>query len=1627
MKTIRSNAILLLASLLLMPFISRAADIDIYSGLTGAAGVPNILIVFDNAANFSSSAAAGAGTCTLTNTATGVTATNSLAGTVGGIEQCGFYEVLSSLPVNSDGSAKVNIGFMVYNASNITDYQGANCQGANGGCLVYPLTAMSGTTRTNLLNWITTWKTSNSGPGTYWIKASGESTAATMQEGWAYYAGQTGLSGRSYAGIQPPAGCQKNFLIFIGNSYSSAGSPGDGGSANPATALTAAYGTNPMPTPTPILGSLNTSCGSFSFPSGNSHVTGGYYADEWSRFMRSTDIFSASSGNQSITTYTIGVLGSSCQASYAATLTSMANNGGGKYFATTDDNSIVQAILTILNEVQAVNSVFAAATLPVSVNAQGTYLNQIYMGMFRPDAQGNPRWVGNLKQYQFQFDLNKNLYLADATGQPAISSGGTGFITPGAASFWTCTTTSHASTLAGPNAPYSTYASLPNCASDPANGFWLNNTDYLSSTTGKAFDMQDGEVVEKGGASQQSRLALLNVNYTTSPSAPRKLYTWCPNDPNNLSGTCVADLSDASNAFTTTNANITSAALGSGLNLAVSTITRSGNVATATTAGTHGLSIGNTVTISGATPSDYNGLVTITAIPASNKFSYAVPEYPPTSATTTPVGTSGGYVAMPASALGQSLSSLTRTAAGTATNATVTGVTSTANGFATGNSVTIAGASPANYNLTQNITVINSTTFSYPIAINPTPAPIGSYVVSLYNPPSVSIASASCASSTKVVTVNTSLAHALKSGDQVNISGDTQTPSSKQMNGTYTNVTVTSATQFTYQAAACPGTPPTSNTKVQGGPASPLAVTTMTRNETTVGTATATATIGTTNQFANGDLINISLASGTQLANETAYVVTAATISCATNPCGTTFTFSIQTTPATQPSGTMTAAVAGSSYPVTSLTRSGTTGTAVVSGTTFAAGSSIAIMTEPGNTLAAHEGDYLGTWTITCVGASPCSTFTYGPINLTPVSPATGSMSASNPGLTPDRTSLINWVRGEDNYGDELSLCPPGTAAGSGNCPTPAVTVRPSLHGDTLHSRPITINYGGSTGVVVFYGTNDGVYRAINGNQSTAIGSVNAGGELWGFIAPDFYNKLNRQRTNSPALLLPSTPSGIIPTPSPKDYFFDGPTGVYQTKDTNGNITKAIIYVGTRRGGHFLYAIDVTNPLTPSVLWRISDSTPGFEELGQIWSLPQAAKVAGYTNPVLFFGAGYDDGAEDAEPPTADHAGRGIFVVDALTGTLIWSAGPRFNNVWTDYYWYRSASHSPSSCTGTTTQASCQVDAMNYSIPADITLVDRDSNGTVDRLYAVDVGGNVWRVDLEPAAGTTPNFWQVTQLAQLGCSWGTACNYLAQFGSPYASNPGNPWTTSPPVAVTTPGTPRKFFFPAEIITSVNGSSYDAVYIGSGDREHPLYSHQAYGVINRMYMIKDFNIGNDSITQLYSTYEGNLDDCSGTSANPNTCSTSTTGATSPLPYCQLSVPQQHSGYYVTLNPGEKVVNAPLAVTGSIFFGTNQPTAPNASSCTTNLGVARGYSLDPLCASTSSIVYDGGGMPPSAVAGIVQIGNAQALFCIGCGGQATPSGQATPTGSSDCKSAECGSRLRPTIPGVRHRTYWYIEGK
>jgi type IV pilus assembly protein PilY1 len=56
-------------------------------------------------------------------------------------------------------------------------------------------------------------------------------------------------------------------------------------------------------------------------------------------------------------------------------------------------------------------------------------------------------------------------------------------------------------------------------------------------------------------------------------------------------------------------------------------------------------------------------------------------------------------------------------------------------------------------------------------------------------------------------------------------------------------------------------------------------------------------------------------------------------------------------------------------------------------------------------------------------------------------------LGTTDPNYPNERADLINWVRGTDNKGDELG--PGGTT-----------TIRPSVHGDVLHSRPAVVDFG---------------------------------------------------------------------------------------------------------------------------------------------------------------------------------------------------------------------------------------------------------------------------------------------------------------------------------------------------------------------------------------------------------------------------------------------------------------------------------------------------------------------------------------------------------------------------------------
>ena len=200
--------------------------------------------------------------------------------------------------------------------------------------------------------------------------------------------------------------------------------------------------------------------------------------------------------------------------------------------------------------------------------------------------------------------------------------------------------------------------------------------------------------------------------------------------------------------------------------------------------------------------------------------------------------------------------------------------------------------------------------------------------------------------------------------------------------------------------------------------------------------------------------------------------------------------------------------------------------------------------------------------------------------------------------------------------------------------------------------------------------------------------------------------------------------------------------------------------------------------------------------VGQTWSAPAVARVNvnrtwPSSNPdkmVLVFGGGYDI-AQDTVGYVADTVGNHVFMVDAITGTLIWRAGPTSD----------SGSQLP-------------LAKMTNSIPGDVRVVDLSGDGFADRMYAADMGGRVWRFDIRNGQSAADLVW----------------------GGVFASL-GNG-----DLAVKTDATKnRRFFYAPDVaLMKVGTTNFINIGIGSGHREKPITD---VTVVNRFYSLRDFNV------------------------------------------------------------------------------------------------------------------------------------------------------------------------------------------
>ena len=404
---------------------------------------------------------------------------------------------------------------------------------------------------------------------------------------------------------------------------------------------------------------------------------------------------------------------------------------------------------------------------------------------------------------------------------------------------------------------------------------------------------------------------------------------------------------------------------------------------------------------------------------------------------------------------------------------------------------------------------------------------------------------------------------------------------------------------------------------------------------------------------------------------------------------------------------------------------------------------------------------------------------------------------------------------------------------------------------DALRSQPAVVVYGGKPDskdiddAVMYVVTNDGSLHAID---------VKSRVEQWSYVPQD----------------------------SPKHHSVGGSIRVLKY-DTNGDgivdpgdNDRVILFFGQGRGGDRYFAVDVTHK-KPQLLWSIGPTTAGLGNIGQTWSTPTIAHVnishaaQNSQKLVLIFGGGY-----------ADARGNAIFMVDAVKGTVLWSAGK--------------------------SDADLNLARMDHAIPSDVTVLDLDGDGYADRMYVGDMAAQLWRFDIfngEPADELVAG----GVIASLGTHEDTTRRFY----------------NAPDVAAIRRKGARPFF---------------NIAIGSGSRGQPLN----IDVQDRFYSIRDYQPF-DRLNQKQYDDAGrkiledkDLPDVSaniGASTTP--VATKTVATQDPGWKVLLDTP---TGAWV----GEKVLASATTVSGQILFPTFTPARSVSNDCAAGVGSNRLYTLD-----------------------------------------------------------------------------------
>ena len=432
--------------------------------------------------------------------------------------------------------------------------------------------------------------------------------------------------------------------------------------------------------------------------------------------------------------------------------------------------------------------------------------------------------------------------------------------------------------------------------------------------------------------------------------------------------------------------------------------------------------------------------------------------------------------------------------------------------------------------------------------------------------------------------------------------------------------------------------------------------------------------------------------------------------------------------------------------------------------------------------------------------------------------------------------------------------------------------------GAVMHSKPLLITQKGTTKLdattgdlsytdrddLVVFSTTQGLLHVVRAGSSAT--DTNAGKEVFTFVPSEMVDNqyqgfLNQE--NQAADL---------------KYGVDGPWTAYTeyaTKYSGTNTTEPVVsvkggkqwlYGGLRMGGKSYYALDLSNVTsvsgTPKLKFKIdpivAPANSPLSYMGQSWSKPTIAWVnwKGTRKLVMLVGGGYDPIYENIGTPTSSSKdfGAGVYMFDADDGSLLWWA----------------SSHAAAN-----KETETNVPNMKRSVVSQIKAIDRNTDGLVDHLYFGDLGGQVWRVDLDDAktaGGTTNIAKRVTRILDQS---------------------------------TATDVPRFYTTPTFTIHNNGGSLFAALTIGSGNLSAPMSENNKN---DALYVVYDKDVTRRNLSVMTDSELSTVDvSTSGTGAKQLVKNTSGNTATS----------LDFGGWYYPLASKKRVLNDNVAIDNDLY--------------------------------------------------------------------------------------------------------------